>query len=56
MMEKFLCKDANPVFQPTVFIGGWLTAEHTLEKGLDGYMSSIEIYVILNALEKYFSG
>ena len=55
----FHCRDVDPLFEPMeVYIGGRLLNTEgefqKLEKELDGYIGSIEIYSITNAPESYF--
>ena len=52
---NFHCHDVDPLFEPLqIYIGGRLNADNELEKGLDGYIGSIEIYSLSNAPENYF--
>ena len=52
---NFHCQDVDPLFEPVqIYIGGRLNANDRLEKGLHGYIGSIEIYSLTNAPENYF--
>ena len=52
---NFHCQDVDPLFEPLqIYIGGRLNADNKLEKGLDGYIGSVEIYSLSNAPENYF--
>ena len=45
ILGTFHCLDVDLLFEPShVFIGGRLNSKNALEKTLDRYISSVEIY------------